>query len=121
MIFSPFDHYWRVAGDMAKVFSSKRGVYVSTDDAEYQEWSADQDHAVTAVESGAALAEILSKYSLRPAEADILDGYKDAHSRRITIEVVAKVLFHLVNEIRSIKGQQTLTGPQFRAFVKDLM
>lgn len=64
---------------------------------------------------------MLAPYSLRPTAANVLDGYQDTQSRKLTIEIVAKVLLWLVNEVRTLKGQQTISAAGFRAFVKGLM
>lgn len=75
----------------------------------------------TRIASEAELGEVLAAYSLRPAAANVLDGYQDSQSKQLTIQVVAKVLLWCVNEIRTLKGQPTVTGAQFRAFLKGLM
>lgn len=58
---------------------------------------------------------------VRPVATAVLDRYQDSHARKLTIEVVAKVLFNLVNEVRVLKGQQQVTAQQFRNYVKGLM
>lgn len=66
--------------------------------------------------------EVLAPYSIRPAAAAVLDGYQDVQARKLTIEVVAKVLFNLANECgRSRAETRTLTANQFRNYVKGLM
>ncbi len=118
--YTPSDWYWIVGGDETRVFSSKGGAFVLVADAAYAAWVA-EGNAPTRIASKAELGEVLAPYQIRPADADVLDGYQDAHSRKITIEVVAKVLFAQANEIRALKGQAALTGAQFRAYVKGLM
>lgn len=38
MMYEPNDHYWIVAGDAARVFSSASGAYVAVNDARYRVW-----------------------------------------------------------------------------------
>lgn len=118
--YNPSDWYWFVDGDETRVFSSKAGNFVQPSNAAYAAWLA-EGGVPTRIASKAELGEALAPYQIRPADVDVLDGYQDAHSRRITIEVVAKVLFSLTNEVRALKGQPALTGAQFRAHVKGLM
>jgi hypothetical protein len=51
----------------------------------------------------------------------VLDTYKDKHARKLTLDVVIKILMWCVNEILTLKGQPTKNAAQFRSFVKDLM
>lgn len=118
--FTPTDWYWIVAGDETKVFSSARGSMVPASNATYQAWLADGT-LPTRIASKAELGDVLAPYSVRPTDADVLDGYQDTQSRKLTIEVVGKVLFNLANEVRALKGQQALTANQFRNYVKGLM
>lgn len=112
--------YWIVNGDIAKVFSSAIGDYVQTTNDAYVGWLADGT-APTRIANEAELGEVLAEYQIRPNAANVLDGYKDKHSRKITLEVVAKLLFAYANEIRALKGQSALTAAQFRQYVKGLM
>lgn len=116
----PHDWYWIVNGSDTQVYSSATGDYVAVDNAAYVAWLAD-GNAPTRIASEEELGEVLAEYQLRPAPTSILDGYKDKHSRKITLEVIAKVLFAYANEIRALKGQQPINAAQFRAYVKDLM
>lgn len=118
--YNPADWYWIVNGNETKVYSSASGDFVRTDDATYVEWLSDGT-VPTRIANEAELGEVLADYQIRPTAANVLDGYKDKHSRKITIEVVAKVLFALANEVRALKGQQPLTAAQFRQYVKGLM
>jgi hypothetical protein len=118
--YNPIDWYWFVNGDETRVFSSKSGSFVQPSDAAYAAWLA-QGNAPTRIASKAELGEVLAPYQIRPSDVDVLDGYQDAHSKKITLEVVAKLLLWLVNEVRTLKGQPTVTANQFRAFVKGLM
>jgi hypothetical protein len=116
--YDPFDWYWLVAG--SAVFSSKAADYVPANNAAYIEWKSDGT-APTAIATEAELGDVLAPYNIRPAPAQILDGYQDSQARKLTIEVVAKVLFNVVNEIRVLKGQAPVTAQQFRNYVKGLM
>lgn len=114
------DWYWIVAGEAEQVFSSKTGNYVPISNAAFRAWLG-QGNEPTRIASEAELGEVLADYRIRPANANVLDGYKDSHAKRLTLEVVAKILLYLVNEVRTLKGQNTVTAAQFRNFVKDQM
>lgn len=116
----PFDWYWIVGGNEAHVFSSKTGAFVPVGNKDYAAFLA-AGHGPTRILNEAELGEVLAPYNIRPAAETVLDAYKDTQSRKLTVEVVAKVLFNLVNEVRALKGQQPVTAQQFRAYVKDLM
>ncbi len=118
--YNPTNWYWIVGGDETKVFSSASGNYVQPNNPAYAAWRADGT-TPTRIASDAELGEVLAPYSIRPAAAAVLDGYQDVQARKLTIEVVAKVLFNLANEVRALKGQQALTANQFRNYVKGLM
>ena len=118
--YNPYDWYWIVAGSTTQVYSSKSGDYVPVADATYQAWLV-QDNLPTRILNEAELGEVLAEYRLRPNAAAVLDGFKETHARKLTIEVVAKILLWLVNEVRTLKGQQPVTAAQFKAFVKDQM
>lgn len=118
--YNPLNWYWIVGGDETKVFSSKSGSFVQSDNSTYMEW-VNEGGTPTHVVSKAELGEVLAPYQIRPIDIDVLDGYQDAHSRKITIEVIAKVLFALTNEVRALKGQPTINAAQFRNYVKGLM
>jgi hypothetical protein len=121
MLFNPKNWYWRVAGDDTKVYSSAAGDYVPVADAAYQAWLLDPEHRTTNIASEAELGEVLSRYSLRPIAAQVLDGYTETQAKKLTLEVVAKILFYLTNEVRALKGQQPVTAQQFKTFVKGLL
>ncbi|RYY67703.1 MAG: hypothetical protein EOO12_00155 [Chitinophagaceae bacterium] len=118
--YSPHDWYWFVAGDETRVYSSANGEYLAVADPTFTQWASDGT-APTRISSETELGEVLAAYSLRPVAANVLDGYQDTQSRQLTIQVVAKVLLWCVNEIRTLKGQSTISAAQFRAFVKGLM
>lgn len=118
--FNPQNWYWAVAGATTLVYSSAAGDYVQASDPTYVAWR-ESGGLPTQIANEAELGEVLAAYSLRPAAANVLDGYQDTQSRQLTIQVVAKILLWLVNEVRTLKGQPTVNAAQFRAFVKGLM
>jgi hypothetical protein len=120
MIYNPKDWYWIVAGSATHVYSSANGDYVPVSDETYQAWLA-AGGAPTRIASEDELAEVLAPYQIRPAAATVLDKYKDAHARRLTVEIVAKVQFNHENRIRALEGRQAVTPQQFRNVLKELM
>lgn len=120
MEFNPANWYWIVNGSTTQVYSSAAGDYVAANNTTYQAWVA-AGGAATRIASEAELGEVLAQYQLRPSASNVLDGYKDTHARKLTLEIVAKILLWLVNEVRTLKGQPTISAAQFRAFVKDQM
>lgn len=119
-IYNPKDWYWIVGGDATKAYSSALGDYVSAGDVAFAAWK--QDGTLpTNIDTEANLGEVLAAYSIRPVHAGVLDGYTESHSRKLTVEVVAKILLWCVNEIRALKGQPALNAQQFRAFIKGQM
>jgi hypothetical protein len=115
--YNPAAWYWSVNG---QIFSSAAGNFVPVDDAAFLEWKADGT-LPTNIASEAELGEVLAPHNIRPVSSNVLDAYQDTQARRLTIEVVAKVLFNVVNEIRGLKGQAPVTAAQFRNYVKGLM
>lgn len=118
--YDPFNWYWKINGSTTQVFSSASGGYVAITDATYLAWTADGT-LPTSIASEAELGEVLAPYNIRPVQANVLDAYQDTQARKLTLEVVAKVLFNLVNEVRVLKGQGPVTAAQFRTYVKGLM
>jgi hypothetical protein len=118
--FKPRNWYWIVNGSTTQVYSSAVGNYVPIDNAAYVAWLAD-DNTPTRIDTEANLGDVLSVHSLRPTPAAILDGYTESHATKLTMEVVAKVLFNVVNEIRALKGQPAINAAQFKAYLKGLM
>jgi hypothetical protein len=118
--FKPRNWYWIVNGSTTQVYSSAVGNYVPVDNATYLAWLAD-GNTPTRIDTEANLGDVLAAHSLRPTPAAILDGYTEAHATKLTMEVVAKVLFNLVNEVRVLKGQSTINSAQFKAYLKGLM
>lgn len=120
MQYNPKDWYWIVGGDESQVYSSKLGNYVAVADQTYQAWLA-AGNLPTRIVNAAELGEVLAPHNVRPVQSAVLDGYTDAQASKLTLEVVAKVLFWAVNEIRVLKGQQPVTANQFKTFLKGLM
>lgn len=116
----PKDWYWFVAGNETKVYSSKRGDFFPVSDPGYQAWLT-SGGVTSRIANAAELGEVLAPYNLRPTHAATLDGYTETQASKLTLEVVAKVLFWAVNEIRVLKGQQPVTANQFKTFLKGLM
>jgi hypothetical protein len=115
--YTPRNWYWRVAGSTTQVYSSLAADYVPVADATYQAWLA-SGGIPTSIASEAELGDVLAPYALRPAAANVLDSYKESQANKLTLEVVAKILLWLVNEVRTLKGQGTITAQQFKTFVK---
>jgi hypothetical protein len=118
--YDPYNWYWIVGGDTSKAFSSASGDYVSADDTTFVAWQADGTPPTNILNED-ELGEVLSPYNIRPAAANVLDGYKDHQAKKLTLEVVAKVLFQLVNEVRALQGKNPVTAAQFKNHVKGLM
>jgi hypothetical protein len=116
--FNPRNWYWRVAGSDTQRYSSSIGDYVAVSDATYLAWIA-SGGVPTNILNEAELGEVLAQYSLRPIAANVLDGYKESQATKLTVEVVAKILLWLINEIRTLKGQPVITAQQFKTFIKD--
>jgi hypothetical protein len=118
--YNPSDWYWAVGDDKSSVFSSARNMFISIEDKIYTQWL-NNGGIPTKILTKAELGEVLAPYSLRPNDNEVLDGYKEIQSRKLTLELVAKVLLWLINEVRTLKGQNTVGASQFRNFVKELM
>lgn len=118
--YNPFDWYWIVADSSTQVFSSKTGNYLPVSNPAYVAWLAGGG-LPTRIESETVLGKVLAPYNIRPTPAAILDGYQDTQATKLTVEVIAKVLFRIVNDVRALQGQQPVTAPQFKAFLKGLM
>lgn len=118
--YDPRNWYWIVGGSTTQVYSSATGDYLPLTDVAYVAWLAD-GNLPTRIATEAELGDVLAPHQVRPIAAGVLDGYQDAHSRKITLEVIAKLILWLVNEVRTLKGQPTVNAAQFRAFVKGLM
>lgn len=118
--FDPRNWYWIVAGDETKVYSSAVGDYVPAADATYQAWLA-AGNAPTRIASEDELGEVLDPYAARPVNASVLDKYTDSQAKRLTLEIIAKVLLSHENRIRVLEGKQTLNAAQFKTAIKALL
>lgn len=118
--YDPKNWFWKVGGDETKVFSSSAGDYVGLTDANYLAWTA-LGNTARAIGTEAELGEVLAQHRVRPTNAGVLDGFKESHAQGLVVEVPAKLLLWIVNEIRVLKGQQPASAAQFKAFVKDQM
>ena len=120
--FDPSNWYWFVGGDENRVFSSAAGDYVPLTDPAYLAWRAAHPlHIAPKISSEAEMGTLLADVRVRPANAAVLDAFRDAHAGKVVIEVPAKLLLWMVNEIRKLKGQPALGAAAFRTFVKGQM
>jgi len=115
--YNPFNWYWKVGSDTNRVFSSAVGDYVPTSNATYVTWIADGTKA-TNIDTEANLGDVLANFAIRPTTPGVLDNYLNQQSQRISLEVMFKIVFSLMNEIRVLKGQAPITPAQARAHIK---
>lgn len=116
------DHYWIVGGNESVVFSSNRGDFVPSNDAQYAQWLASfPGRKPTRIDTVENLGDVLSGALVRPVNAAVLDGYQASHAGRLSIQLVAKVLLWCVNQIRAGQGQNALNAQQFKQFLKGMM
>jgi len=128
MTYEPKNWYWYVGGDETRAYSSAVGNYVLANDASFQAWLA-LGNTPTSIASAFDLGGgALAPYLLRPIDAAVLDGYKDALADYIVIGVVFKILFNHENRLRAIERNLSLNGSppnltaaQAKAAVKALM
>ena len=118
--YDPKNWYWIVAGSATQVFSSASGSYVPVSDPTYVAWAEDGTRPTNIV-SEDELGEVLAPHQIRPVTPAVLDAYKDSQANKLTVEIIAKVLFRIVNDVRALQGQQPITAPQFKTFLKGLM
>jgi len=118
--YDPRNWYWIVASDETKVYSSVVGDYVQAADKTYQAWVA-AGNTPTRIASEDELGEVLDPYALRPANAAVLDKYTDSQAKRLTLEIVAKVLLSHENRIRVLEGKQAVSAAQFKNAIKALL
>jgi hypothetical protein len=119
-IFNATDWYWIVAGDPSRIFSSATGDFVQPDAPAYLAWKADGTQP-SPIASEEEIGEVLSRYSIRPTRAAVLDAYKDIQARELTIKAMAKVVFNLHNRVLALEGKPPVNANQFRQALKDLM
>ncbi len=118
--YTPQNWFWKVAGSVTQVYSSKAGDYVPVDNAIYQAWLA-RGNLPTKIDTESSLGDVLSAYSLRPAAAGVLDGYTDSQATSLPIDAIRKVLFNHENRIRALEAKQPVSAAQFKAFLKSLI
>lgn len=118
--YTPANWYWFVAGDETKVYSSAAGRFVQLSNKAYEDWLASGGRPSRII-SLDELAEVLSNANVRPIDADMLDRYKTAHAGKLTLEIVAKLLFAIVNDRRVDKGEEPFTPAEFKAWIKERM
>lgn len=119
-IYNPADWYWFVGGDETKVYSSSAGRFVQLGNAAYRAWLA-AGNSPTRIVSSDELAEVLANVKVRPNDVDMLDRYQNAHAGKLTLEIVAKLLFAIVNDRRIDKGEEPFTPAEFRGWIKERM
>jgi hypothetical protein len=118
--YNPTNWYWIVDSVPSQVYSSAIGDYVPATDATYVAWRADGTPP-TRVANEDELGDVLANASLRPANATVLDKFKTTQAAKLTLELVAKVLFNHENRIRANEGKATITAPQFAAALKAML
>ena len=118
--YDPRNWYWFVGSDQSRAYSSAAGEFVPAGDAALGAWRADGT-IPSSIASLDELAELLGGLSLRPLNADLLDRYKTAPASRLTMEIVAKVLFNHENRIRQLAGQTAVTVQQFTSALKAML
>lgn len=119
-IYNPLDWYWIVGGDETKAYSSKTGDYVASDDATFVAWKL-AGNSPTRIASTDELAEVLDGARARPVNADLLDRFKTSQASKLTLELVAKVLFNHENRLRALEGKATVTANQFANALKAML
>lgn len=118
--FDAYDWYWKVGSDDTKVFSSKSTDYVLVSDPEYVAFLGDGNSpAVT--DSQGTLAAYLATLSIRPSNASVLDAYRGSQASKLTLEIVAKVLFNHENRVRALENKPPVTANQFINVLKAML
>jgi hypothetical protein len=119
-IYSPNDWYWFVGGDKTKVFSSKLGDYVSSDDVTFVAWASDGTKP-TDIDTEEALGQVLAPYLIRPVHASVLDGYTGAQAAEVAADPSFKVIFSLMKQVASLQGTTPPTAAQALDATKALL
>lgn len=117
--YDPTNWYWFVGGDETKAFSSASGDYVPADDPAFLAWRVDGNP--TRIDTEDNLADVLASASVRPTRANILDKYKNTQASRLTMELVAKVLFNHENRLRALESKPSVTAGQFAGALKAML
>jgi hypothetical protein len=118
MNYNPRDHYWFVSGDEMRVYSSKRGAYVTLDDAEYTAWLG-SGGVVSRIASEDELGEVLAPHHMRPAVEGVLNGYLTAQAREVVSSPSFKPTFLALVELANIKGETEPTAETAVAWIKE--
>jgi hypothetical protein len=118
--YTPTNWYWIVGGDPSQVYSSAVGTYVPSSDPTYVDWAADGTPP-TRVANEDELGDVLANASLRPVNAVVLDKFKGAQASKLTLELVAKVLFNHENRIRAAESKASITAAQFANALKAML
>jgi hypothetical protein len=118
--YDPSNWYWYVAGDQTKAFSSKVGDYVASTDETFQAWLT-SGGVPTNIDTEDNLADVLAAASVRPVNANMLDGYKGKQASKFTLLIAAKVAFNHENRIRALEGKAPVTAAQFAGALKAML
>jgi hypothetical protein len=118
--YDPSNWYWYVAGDQTKAYSSAAGDYVASDDATFQAWLA-SGGVPTNIDTEDNLSEVLANASIRPVNANVLDGYKGKQASQFTAKIAAKVAFNHENRLRALEGKAAVTAAQFASALKAML
>jgi hypothetical protein len=116
--YDPFNWYWRVAGDAAKLYSSETGEFVPVEDARFIAWKEDGS-LPTNIASVTELGEVLAAYSLRPVAADVLDAYLIKQANDIVAKPDFKPTFRALVEIANLKGETEPTVQTAVEWIKE--
>jgi hypothetical protein len=114
----PRNWYWVVGADTTQVYSSKQSIYVSTADAGYIAWLA--NNAPTRIASEVELGEVLAQHDIRPVAATLLDAFLTNKVTKMDA-VQFKILFNHENRVRVLEGKAAMTVAQFVTVVKALL
>lgn len=118
--YDPNNWYWYVGDDKTKAYSSKKGDYVSTSDADFLSWIS-SGNIPTSIDTEDSLSEVLANASVRPLNAGLLDSYKGKQAGKFTLEIAAKVAFNHENRLRALEGKQSITAAQFANALKAML
>jgi len=113
--------YWKVAGSITQVYSSRIGNYVPIADVTYQAWLT-AGNLTTSIPSEVELGEVLAQHSLRPIPAGILQAYDDTIVKELeTMKILRAFSLVMLDEINLLRQQHALpdrTVAQLKAAVR---
>jgi hypothetical protein len=118
--YDPADHYWVIAGDESRAWSSARSAYVPADDAELARHRTRS--VVTRIGSEAELWNVLAEQA--PERLPNLAAAQETlKERRLAAIDVAQFRIHMnhENRLRALEGRPALTAAQFRAAIAALL